>query len=60
LPTKVPSLIPYCPIWGNDASKSVEREKFINYRLSKYLDFQKVGIAQSFTYEMKMKPYVEY
>jgi hypothetical protein len=49
-----------CPIWGNDASRSVERVKFISSRLSKYMDFWKVGIVQSSTYEMKMKPYVEY
>jgi hypothetical protein len=37
------------------------REKiFISVRFSKYMDFWKVGIAQSSTYEMKMKSYVEY
>jgi hypothetical protein len=50
----------YCPIWGIDPSKSVERQKFISASLSKYVDFWKVGIARSVTYEMKMKPYVEY
>jgi hypothetical protein len=39
---------------------SVEREKFISSGLSKYMDFWNVGIAQSSTYEMKMRPYVEY
>jgi len=29
-------------------------------KLSKYVDFWKVNIAQSVTYEMKMKSYVEY
>jgi hypothetical protein len=38
----------------------VEKEKFINARLSKYVDFWKVGIVQNSTYEMKMKPYMEY
>jgi hypothetical protein len=38
----------------------MEKEKFINSRLSKYVDFWKVGIVQSSTYEMKMKSYVEY
>jgi hypothetical protein len=60
LRTMVPSPILYHPIWGNDALRLVEREKFISSRLSKYVDFWKVGIAQSSTYEMKMKPYVEY
>jgi hypothetical protein len=31
-----------------------------SYGLSKYVDFWKVSIVQSSTYEMKMKPYVEY
>jgi hypothetical protein len=56
----VPSPIPYHPIWGNDASRFMEREKFISVGLSKYVDFWKVGITQSSTYDMKMKPYVEY
>jgi hypothetical protein len=60
LPIGVPSLVLYCPIWGNDASRLVEREKFISFGLSKYMDFSKVGIAQSSTYGMKMKLYVEY
>jgi hypothetical protein len=38
----------------------MEKKKFISSRLSKYVDFWKVGIAQSSTYEMKMKWYVEY
>jgi hypothetical protein len=60
LPTRVPSLVLYYLIWGNDASRSMEKEKFISFGLYKYVDFWKVGIAQSSTYEMKMKPYVEY
>jgi hypothetical protein len=35
LPTRVSSLVPYCPIWGHDAVRLVEREKFINVGLSK-------------------------
>jgi hypothetical protein len=38
----------------------MERKKLIRFGLSKYVDFEKVGIAQSSTYEVKMKPYVEY
>jgi hypothetical protein len=60
LPMSMPSLIICCPIWGIDPSKSIEKQKFISANLSKYMDFLKVGIAQSVTYEMKMKPYVEY
>jgi hypothetical protein len=60
LPIGVLSLVLYYQIWGNDTSRLVEREKFISSGLSKYMDFCKVGIMQSSTYEMKMKPYVEY
>ncbi len=39
LPTRVPNLIPYCPIWDHDEVRLMEREKFINVRLSKYVEF---------------------
>jgi hypothetical protein len=40
LPTRVPNLIPYRPIWGHDEVRLMEREKFINVvRLSKYVEF---------------------
>jgi hypothetical protein len=39
LPTWVPSPISYHPIWGHDAMRSVGREKFINVKLSKYMEF---------------------
>jgi hypothetical protein len=45
---------------GHDALRLMERKKIISSGLSKYVDFWKVGIAQSSTYEMKMKSYVEY
>jgi len=38
----------------------MERKKFISFGASKYMDFWKVGIVKNSTYEMKMKPYVEY
>ncbi len=60
LPNVVPNPILYRTIWGNDASRLMEREKFISSGLSKYVDFGKVGIAQSSTYEIKMKLCVEY
>jgi hypothetical protein len=58
--TKVPSLVSYRPIWGDDALRSMERDKFISFGLSKCKDFWKVGVVQNSTYEMKMKPYLEY
>ncbi len=60
LPTGVPSHVPYCPIWGHDVTRSMEREKFINARLSKYMELWKQGIEQSVTYVMKMSSYVDY
>jgi hypothetical protein len=35
LPSGVPNLVPFHPIWGNDASKSIEKKKFINNGISK-------------------------
>jgi len=35
----VPHPIPYHPIWGHDSVRLVEREKFINVGLSKYMEF---------------------
>jgi hypothetical protein len=39
LPSWVPSLVSYHPIWGHDAMRLVGREKFINAGLSKYVKF---------------------
>ncbi len=50
----------YHPIWGNDVSRSVERNFLISFGVSKDVDFWKMGIVESSTYEMKMKLYVEY
>jgi len=38
LPTGVPSHVLYHPIWGNDALKLMQKEKFISFGLSKYMD----------------------
>jgi hypothetical protein len=35
----VPSLVPYCLIWGHDKVKLVDKEKFIGVGLSKYVEF---------------------
>jgi hypothetical protein len=42
LPNIVPRPILYRPIWSNDALRLVEKEKFLSFRLSKYVDFWKV------------------
>jgi hypothetical protein len=60
LPIGVYSHVPYGPIWGHDAVKLVEREKFINVGLCKYMEFWKQGFEQNATYAMKISPYVDY
>ncbi len=60
LPIGIPNPVPYCPIWGHDVVRSVEREKFINAGLSKYVEFWKQVIEESATYSMKMSLYVDY
>jgi hypothetical protein len=47
LPMGVLSPVPYYPIWGIDPSTFAERQKFTNAKLSKYVDFWKVSIAQN-------------
>jgi len=44
LPIGVPNPIPYCPIWGHDALRSMEKEKFINVRLFKYVESGKKAL----------------
>jgi hypothetical protein len=60
LPIGVPSPIPHHPIWGSDALRSMEKEKFINVGLSKYVEFWKQGIEQNAFFPMKMALYIEY
>jgi len=52
--------VPFCPIWGNDAPKSIKKGKFINSGISKYLEFWKLNIFKDDMYARVMKPYVEY
>ncbi len=59
LPSGIPKLIPFCPIWGNDDSKLVEKEQFINSGISKYLKFWKLNILKDEMYARVMKPYVK-
>jgi hypothetical protein len=36
LPSGVPKLVPFCHIWNNHVSKSIEKEIFINSYISQY------------------------
>ncbi len=60
LPNGIPKLVPFYPIWRNDASKLVEKEEFINGGISKYLEFWKFNILRDEMYARVMKPYIEY
>jgi hypothetical protein len=39
LPTRVLNPIPYRPILGHDVVRLVEKENFMNVKLSKYVEF---------------------
>ncbi len=56
----VPILVPFHPIWGNDASKLIEKEKFISNGISKYLEFWKLNFVRDEMYTKAMGPYIEY
>jgi hypothetical protein len=55
-----PKLVPFCPIWGEDAFKFVEKEKFIRGRISKYLEFWKLRVSKDDIYARTMGQYVNY
>jgi hypothetical protein len=51
------NLVPFHPIWGDDASKSIEKEKFISNSISKYLEFWKLNIVW---FHFPISPILEY
>jgi len=53
--TRIPKLVPFHPIWGNDASKSIEKEKFINCGILKYIEFWKLNILRDEMYARAMQ-----
>jgi hypothetical protein len=59
-PSGIPKIVPFCLIWGNGVSKSVEKEKFINSGISMYLEFWKLNILKHEMYARVMKPYIQY
>ncbi len=60
LPSGISKPIPFLPIWGNDVLKLVEKERFINSEISKYLEFWKLSILKNEMYARVMKPYIDY
>jgi hypothetical protein len=60
LPQGLPNLSPFHPIWKNDTTKSIEKEKLINDGLFEYVEFWKMGICKDETYARKLGPYQDY
>jgi hypothetical protein len=58
--TKWSSKVPFCPIRDTNASRSIEKIKFINNNISKYLEFWKLNIVRNEMYAKAMGPYIEY
>jgi hypothetical protein len=52
--------VPFHPIWGNDELRAVEKERFINNDISKYVDFRKLGMLKDNSYLRLMGLYVNY
>ncbi len=60
LPNGVLKPIPFCPIWGNDTSKSIDLFFFINNNISKYLEFWKLNIIRIEMYAKAIGLHIEY
>jgi len=56
----IPKPVPFCPIWGNDTSKLMEKDFFFNNGTLKYLELWKLNILKDETYARAMKCYIEY
>ncbi len=56
----VPKLVLFCPIWGNDIMKAMEKQIFNIARISNYLEFWNLNMPRDPKYIDLMKPYVEY
>jgi len=52
--------IPFRSIWGNDELKAGEKERFIKSKISKYIEFWKLGSWKDDAYYRIMGPYVKY
>jgi hypothetical protein len=60
LPNRVPKLIPFHPIWGNDVTKAMEKQNFILVGILKYLEFWKLNMLKDPKYSNILKPYIDY
>jgi hypothetical protein len=57
---KVPNLVPFRSIWGNDELRASEKEMFISNKISKYIEFWKLGMLKDDSYSKIMGPCVKY
>jgi hypothetical protein len=53
-------LVPFCPIWGNDEQGVGEEERFIGNKISKYIEFWKLGMSKDNSNSKVMGLYVKY
>jgi hypothetical protein len=58
--SKVPKLVPFHLIWGNYALRSIEKDKFTNIGILKYVEFWKLGMSMNDIYIQKMGIHVRY
>ncbi len=56
----VPNPIPFHSIWGIDELRAYEKERFISSRISKYVEFWKLGMSKDDSYARIMGHYVKY
>ncbi len=56
----VSNFVPFHPIWGNDELRVGEKERFINSRILKYIEFWKLGMVKDDLYSRMIGPYVKY
>jgi hypothetical protein len=47
-------------IWGNDALRSIEKDKFTNSGIFKYVEFWKLGMSMNDIYIQKMGIHVRH
>jgi hypothetical protein len=52
--------IPFHSIWGIDELKAYEKERFISNKISKYVEFWKLGMSKDDSYVRVMGPYAKY
>jgi hypothetical protein len=60
LPQGLLNPIPFHLIWGNGATKYIDKEKNINNGFFKYVELWKMGMCKDETYARKLGPYVAY